>query len=93
MTKSKIIIMKTHIKFLLLNKLFITIVIFSFLFVRTPHTQDLHLIQDAEIENTILEWILPIYKIAELNANSVKIYLIKYVLSSCHKCVDLIIIN
>ena len=76
MTKSKIINMKTHIKFLLLSKLFITIVIFSFIFVRTPHTQDLHLIQDAEIENTILEWILPIYKIAELNANSVKIYLI-----------------
>ena len=52
------------------------LIIFIFIPLKNLSTQNIQLIQDAEIENTLLEWILPIYEVAGLSSNSVKIYII-----------------
>ena len=52
------------------------LILFMFIPLKNLSTQNIQLIQDAEIENTLLEWILPIYEVAGLSSNSVKIYII-----------------
>ena len=77
MTKSKIINMKIDFStFKLISIFFAATSLFITMFIRNSNCQNLSFIQDAEIENTLLEWVLPLYKVAGLNSNSVKMYLI-----------------
>jgi len=48
----------------------------SFFFSKTIKAQNLNLIQDAEIELYIREWIEPIIKVAGLNPNAVNVYIV-----------------
>ena len=77
MTKSKIINMRIDFStFKLISVFFAVTSLFITMFFRNAYCQNLSLIQDAEIQNTLLEWVLPLYKVAGINSNSVKMYLI-----------------
>ena len=47
-----------------------------FFFSKTIKAQNLNLIQDAEIELYIREWIEPIIKVAGLNPDAVNVYIV-----------------
>ena len=62
---------KSYTKILLFLFLFLT-----FFFSKIIKAQSLNLIQDAEIELYIREWIEPIIKVAGLNPNAVNVYIV-----------------
>ena len=64
MTKSKIINMRIDFStFKLISIFFAVTSLFITLFIRNSYCQNISLIQDAEIQNTLLEWVLPLYKV------------------------------
>jgi len=77
MTKSKIIDMRIDLSIFKLISIFFAVTSLCItMFIKNSNCQNLSLIQDAEIQNTLLEWVLPLYKVAGLNSNAVKMYLI-----------------
>ncbi|MDB9761886.1 M48 family metalloprotease [Alphaproteobacteria bacterium] len=64
-----------HIK-LHINRLILILLVIFIINSKDLNAQNLGLIQDAEIELNIRKWIEPIFKVANINSKSVKIYII-----------------
>ena len=75
MPNKRTILLLEYIK-LHINRL-VPILLFIFIMnSKELHAQNLGLIQDAEIELTIRKWVEPIFKVANINSESVNIYII-----------------
>ena len=58
------------------KKILIYLILFTFTIIAPSYAQNLNLIQDAEIETTLLKWIKPILIKAKLNPESIKIFIV-----------------
>ena len=61
---------------ILSKKLLIYLILFTYIIISPVYSQNINLIQDAEIETTLFKWIKPILIEAKLNPESINIFLI-----------------
>ena len=70
------IIQILKINIIFCKKILIYLILFTFTIIAPSYAQNLNLIQDAEIETTLLKWIKPILIKAKLNPESIKIFIV-----------------
>ena len=75
MPKKRNILILEYIK-LYINRVVLLLLVIFIINSKVLHAQNLSLIQDAEIELTIREWIEPIFKVANISSESVNIYIV-----------------